>query len=327
MKKTRKLLVTGVALIGLFGMTACSQAPVASGDPGSDSKSRDVNVIVSTIVDSSPVYIAEERGFFKDAGLNVTIAAAPTPGARIPSLVSGAADFALVGTADVVQAASAGVDLRATGQSTQTTQTPAKDTGKVYVAAGSDITKAADLNGRVVAVGGLGGGGELSLRAALDIAGADSTKIKFLEVPFDSMLNTLTTGQVDAISAVAPFTIAAEEAGAKWLMSPGAVAMPGAAQQLIVSTGKYLDGNAETAKLFMEAINKAITLAADEPDVVREILPKFSKTPAALAEKMDLPEFNPELTEKKLRMWSDLMFKYEFVKNELDVAKLMTTGL
>ncbi|MDI2099230.1 ABC transporter substrate-binding protein [Ruicaihuangia caeni] len=324
MKNLKRTAFAGLIVAGLFTATACAQGPADTpAGPDDPAEVRSVKVIVSTIVDTSPVFIAEDRGLFEERGLDVEITAAPNPGARIPSLVSGAAAFTMVGTADVVQAASAGIQLRVTGQTAQTTDDPQQDTGKVYVAADSDIKTAADLNGRTVAVGGLGGGGELSLRAALDMEGADSNQIKFLEVPFDSMVNALETGQVDAISGVSPFTIAAEEAGARWLMSPGATAMPGASQQLVVTTEEYLSANQETVDLFMDALNEAIEYAGENPDAVRDILPKFSKTPAELAQKMVLPVYTPDVTAEKIKKWSDLMFEYGFIKNEIDVDTLL----
>ncbi|WP_166879975.1 ABC transporter substrate-binding protein [Salinibacterium sp. ZJ450] len=326
MKNVPKLVSIGLLTVGLAAVTGCATSP--SAEPAqAQSEVTKVAVIVSSLVDTSPVYIAQEQGLFEERGLEVTINVAPTPGARIPALVSGAAQFGLVGTADVLQAFSAGVDIRAVGTTTVTTDDEQEDTGKVYVPADSGVKKPADLIGRTIAVGGLGGGGELSLRAALDMAGADSQQVKFLEVPFDSMLNALETGQVDAISSVAPFTGAAEASGARFLMSPGAIALPGAAQQLVVTTGKFISENQDAVKKFRDAVAEATEFAAKNPDAVRKILPTFSKTPKELADTMQLPVFDPNLTPEIVKTWSDLMFEYKFIDTELDVATLVEEAL
>ncbi|MCG2623045.1 ABC transporter substrate-binding protein [Arthrobacter sp. I2-34] len=323
MTKTRNLLTAGLLGAGLLALTACGGTAASTSNSADAGETRKINVTVAPVVDTSPVYLAQQQGLFKKKNLEVTISVAPTAGARIPALVSGAAQFGLVGSADVLQAASAGIPLRAVGTTSVTTKDPARDTGKVFVAADSDVKDPADLNGRAVAVGGLGGGGELSLRAALDEAGADSSKVKFLEVPFDSMLNSLETGQVDAISTVAPFTDAAKASGAREIMSPGALAVPGATQQILVTTQDYLGKDPEAAKDFVDAMAEATEYAAENPQAVRKILPTFSKTPQKVADTMQLPVFDPDLTVERVRIWSDLMLRYGFVKKEVNVDELV----
>lgn len=322
--KTKITLAAGVAALAL-ATSACSMggSPTAASTPGGTTT---VTVVVSPIVDAAPLYLGIEKGFFSKRGLNVKVALAPTPGARLPSLISGASQFGLIGTADILQAAAAGVPVRAVTTTTVTTSNAAVDTGKVYVAPGSSISKPSDLNGKTVGVGSLGGGGELSLRAALEKAGADTKQIKFLEVPLDSMLNAVKTGQVDAISSISPFTNAAEAGGAKYLMSPGAIATPEAAQSTVVTTESYLKDNNAVAKAFIEGLNEGTAFAAANPQAVRDALPTFSKTPKEVAAIMQLPVFKADLNKDRIRIWSDLMFKYGFVKSEINLDTLVVPG-
>ncbi|MDQ0239549.1 ABC transporter substrate-binding protein [Arthrobacter bambusae] len=322
MKNLNKNAVAGIIGASLLALTACG------GTAASDTASatHKITVTVSPIVDVAPLYLAQQQGFFKEKNLDVTINVAPTSGARIPSLVSGSAQFALIGTADMLQAVAAGVPLRAVGVTTVTTNVPANDTGKVYVKGTGSIKSPADLNGHTIAVGSLGGGGELSLRAALDQAGADSSKIKFLEMPLDSMPNGLQNGQVDAISSIAPFTAAAEASGARYLMSPGAISTPGAAQEPVVAAQDYLAKEPNTVKDFIGALAKGTDYAAQHPDAVRKILPTFSKTPQALADTMQLPVFQSHLTKAQVAVWADLMLKYGFIKQKINVDDVVPQG-
>ena len=322
MKNLRKTTVAGALGALVLAMTACG-GNAASDSAGAPHK---VTVTVSPIVDVAPLYLAQQQGYFKEKNLEVTINVAPTSGARIPSLVSGSAQFALIGTADMLQAVSAGVPLRAVGVTTVTTNVPADDTGKVYVKGASTIKNPADLNGHTIAVGSLGGGGELSLRAALDQSGADSSKIKFLEMPLDSMPNALQNGQVDAISSIAPFTAAAEASGARYLMSPGATSTPGAAQEPVVATQAYLSQDPNTAKDFVAALAKGTDYAAQHPEAVRKVLPTFSKTPQALADTMQLPVFQSHLTKDQVAVWADLMLKYGFIKQKINLDEVVPQG-
>ncbi|MGI5518481.1 ABC transporter substrate-binding protein [Streptomyces sp. CA-106131] len=317
----RKKGAAAVAVIAaVFLLSACS---VGNDDKSAEGGSTKVVVTVAPVVDTAPLYLAREQGLFEKAGLDVDIQIAPSTGARIPALIANTAQVGLIGTADVLQAASAGIPLRVIGETTITTNDPAADTGKVYVSAKSGITDPAQLNGKTVAVGGLGGGGELSLRAALDQSGADSSKVKFIEVPFDSMVSALQSGRVNAISSVAPFTDAAEAAGSKYLLSPGAISVPGAAQQIAVTTAKYSSDHTEVVKKFVDALNKATIYATAHPDAVRKILGTYTKTPADVAARMQLPAFDPAFSKDRLGKWAQLMEKYKFVKNDINVSKLV----
>lgn len=324
MKASKISMAAGIAALTL-ATSACSLggSPSATSTEGGTTT---ITVVVSPIVDAAPLYLGIEKGFFSKRGLDVKVALAPTPGARLPSLISGASQFGLIGTADILQGAAAGVPIRAVTTTTVTTSNPADDTGKVYVAPGSSIAKPSDLNGKTIGVGSLGGGGELSLRAALEKAGADTKQIKFLEVPLDSMLNAVKTGQVDAISSISPFTNAAESGGAKYLMSPGAIATAEAAQSTVVTTETFLKDNSKAAKSFIEGLNEGTAFAAANPQAVRDALPTFSKTPKEVAAIMQLPVFKADLNKDRIRIWSELMIKYGFVKGEINLDTLVVPG-
>ncbi|WP_159709014.1 ABC transporter substrate-binding protein [Arthrobacter sp. 18067] len=310
------------AALALTG-TACSPATGSSpSDASADGMTR-VSVTLAPIPDSAPLYIAVEQGIFKKHGLEVTITPAPTMGASIPALVSGAAQIGVLANVDAMQASAAGIPLRLFGTTTVTTDKPAQDPGKVYVGKDSGIKQLSDLTGKTIGVSGLGGAGELSLRVALDKSGLDSNQVKFLEVPLDSMLNSLERGQVDAINTISPFTNAAEAAGARYILSPGAVAVPNALQFVMATTDQYIGTNRAVVDKFKAAVDEATAVAAKNPDAVRSILPNYSGTPKELAAVMQLPEFNSDFTKDRARIWSELIAKYGFVKGTIDVDTLI----
>ncbi|MFE4542322.1 ABC transporter substrate-binding protein [Arthrobacter sp. NPDC056727] len=302
--------------------TACSPAGAKPATTSADGTTS-LTVTLAPIVDAAPLYMAQEKGLFKKHGLDVKITPAPTMGASIPALVSGAAQIGVLANVDAMQASAAGIPLRLFGATTVTTDKPAQDTGKVYVAKNSPIRELSDLNGKTIGVSGLGGAGELSLRVALDKSGLDSSRIKFLEVPLDSMLNSLERGQVDAINTISPFTNGAEAAGARYILSPGAVAVPHALQFVLATTEQFLSGNRTTVEKFKAAVDEATAYAAKNPDAVRALLPSFSGTPKDLAAVMQLPEFNSDFTADRARIWSELITKYGFVKGKIDVDTLV----
>jgi NitT/TauT family transport system substrate-binding protein len=90
----RSRLGAAIAIIIAAGaLTACggSNTPAATDGNGNTS----ITVLRSTGATFEPLYIAEEQGYFSDAGLNVTIkAGAADTSQNAPSIVNGEAQFA-----------------------------------------------------------------------------------------------------------------------------------------------------------------------------------------------------------------------------------------
>ena len=74
MKKSYKVLLAGLAAVSIFGLAACSQS-------GSESAKKDKKI--DFILDWSPntnhtgLYVAQEKGYFKEAGVDVDIKLPP----------------------------------------------------------------------------------------------------------------------------------------------------------------------------------------------------------------------------------------------------------
>ncbi|MDF3307055.1 ABC transporter substrate-binding protein [Rhodococcus sp. T2V] len=315
----RHAVIAGLVTLALVSTASCSSSNTQSRTDGL----LDVTVGQLPIVDSVPFTFAVDKGFFREEGINAT-ADFTNAGAMITNLVNGSDQFALGETAIVIQAFDKGLPLRIVGGVTKSTDLPAEDTGVVLVAENSAVKTPADLTGRTVAVGALKGSGELSLRAALDKAGADSHQVKFLEMPLSDMTDALAKGHVDAISTISPFDTAALAQGATRLMSPGAEAVPGGMQLTVATSQKFEQENPEAVQGFVRALNRGIEYAAAHPDEVRAVLPTISPVPAELIPAMRLPVFDAGAPRAALTLWTGLMEQYQFVSGDVDVDELMS---
>ncbi|MDT2009775.1 ABC transporter substrate-binding protein [Rhodococcus opacus] len=316
---SRHAVLAGMIALTLVSTVSCSSSNADSRTDGL----LDVTVGQLPIVDSVPFTFAVDKGFFREEGLNAT-PDVTNAGAMITNLVNGSDQFALGETAIVVQAFDKGLPVRIIGGVTKSTDIPAEDTGVVLVAKNSAVKTPADLNGKTVAVGALEGSGELSLRAALDKAGADSAGVKFLEMPLADMTDALSKGRVDAISTISPFDTAALAEGATRLMSPGAEAVPGGMQLTVATSATFEKEHPEAVQGFVRALNKGIEYAATHPDEVRAALPKISPIPAELIPAMRLPVFDATDPHAALRLWTGLMEQYTFVSGPVDIDELMS---
>jgi NitT/TauT family transport system substrate-binding protein len=91
-----KVLTTAcVVLLVAGGMAACGDSDGASGDSGGDT----IKIAVASATTIfAPVYVAQERGYFKDAGVKVEINSGAGAGA-VPMLASGQVDLVYGGIA------------------------------------------------------------------------------------------------------------------------------------------------------------------------------------------------------------------------------------
>ena len=79
------------------------------------------------------------------------------------------------------------------------------------VAKNSTIKSAKDLNGKTIAVPGLGTAASFVVFAWLDANGADSSSVKFVELPYSAMPAAIEAGRVDAAHVAEPFVSGAKE--------------------------------------------------------------------------------------------------------------------
>src|ERR1700752_2593100 len=83
----------------------------------------------------------------------------------------------------------------------------------IIVGKDSPIKTAKELEGKTVAVNTLNNIVHLMAMAWIDKNGGNSSKVKFVEVPFPQMEATLSAGKVDAISVHEPCATAATQKG------------------------------------------------------------------------------------------------------------------
>lgn len=253
------LVVTTVALTG------CASSGVASPGEG------EALTTVSFALDWAPntnhigVYVADELGYFEEAGLEVSIL--PYGSASSPQLVSaGEADFGIGGQANVQTARTVGLDVVSVFRVTQT------DTGRL-VALGDrdDVDRPADLDGLVF--GGFGAP-LYSALAAATIRGDGGTG-EFDEVVLDTgAYEALSQGRIDFTLSVATWEdIQTELDGHPYrAFRYQDYGIPQQQSTGIISSDAYLAEHPEEAAAFVRAVQRGYEYAVEHPDEAAEIL-------------------------------------------------------
>ena len=211
------------------------------------------------------MFIARDQGFYKEAGLDVTILPYSDTSAGL-LVANGAADFGIVSSTGLFAQRAAGADLVGTYAVVQ------HETGRlVFMDDRQDIQSPKDLDGKTYA--GFGSNWERKLIETL--IRADGGKGEFEIVTLGtSAYEALANGAVDFTLEIATWEgVKNELEGVKQrAFRYSDYGIPDQHTTLLVSSGTYLKDNPETAKAFLSATQRGFAFAADHADEAADIL-------------------------------------------------------
>ena len=171
-----------------------------------NAESRVVNLAApAASLSQLPFYVAQERGYFKDEGLDVNLIVMGAPVANL-ALIGQNVDFSSVPTA-ALSAMLRGAPLRVIFN--------AFYRPLVWLYSKTEIRSVKELNGKRVGVAGIGSGPDHLLRELLRQNGMDPSRdVTILGLGVQSNLYTaLSTGNIDASVFVIPGNFTAGDAG------------------------------------------------------------------------------------------------------------------
>lgn len=254
-----------VARILLAGMTA---ALIAAFDIGraSSAELKPVSIALDWTPNTNHIglYVAQARGFFQAAGLDVRIL--PYTDTSAGTLVSnGRADFGIVGSGLFAQKA-AGADLRAVFAVVQ------HDTGRLIVEADrSELSRPRDLDGHIY--GGFGSAWEKALISSIIKADGGKGDIRTVTLG-TSAYEALRNRAVDFTLEIQTWEgVEAALAGEKLReFRYSDYGVPEQHTTLIASSDAYLKAHPDLAAAFLGAVRQGYGWAADHPDEAADLL-------------------------------------------------------
>ena len=197
---------------------------------------------------------AQDLGMFSAAGLSAEISPMRTSASLIAAIVGGSLDIMTSTVVSIALAHNKGLDLRVIAEGNVYNGPPPQ--AAVVVAPNSTVRNGADLNGKTLAVNGLGDLTQVALAAWMDANGGDSKTVKMIEVPFSGVAAALAQGRIDAAMLVEPFTAQARAAGnsVKILGDPQAAIGRGYMVTGWYAKADWLNANRDTAKRFVDVM-------------------------------------------------------------------------
>jgi len=265
------------------------------------------------IVDNAAMFVVMEKGFFKAEGLELETVPMAGGAVIVQGVTSGDLQIGWTNVISLYQAHVEGFDFKlVAGGATNVKGT--NESHAIQVLKSSPIKSAKDLEGKTIAVNTLNNIVHLMAMAWIDKNGANSGKVKFVEVPFPQMEAALGAGKIDAISIHEPFATAAVQKGqTRVLSNPWGEVMPKFLIASWFASEKWIQKNKAMVQAFIRAINRGVDAIHADPEGTRNSMVKWAGLPADLAGKIGLPVFEKGLSEKDIQGTIDLTAKYKMI--------------
>ncbi len=308
------------AAAALLTLTACG----GSDDPGGGTDEgglTPVTIGTQPIVDSAPLYLGVDQGFFEEEGIELTIESAAGGAAVVPSVVSGDFQFGRGNVLSTMIAVEEGLPLRCITNANSTAGDP--DIGAVVVRGDSPIQSVAELPGSTVSVNTLNNIGDTTIRSVVEEAGGDPEALNFVEIPFPDAPAALDTGQVDAAWILEPFLTEAVDAGARVLSYNFSEFHPELDISCVFTCEQLLQEDPELVEAFTRAMNRSREFSQENPDEVRRITGTYTEIDPAVLERIVIPTFRTDFSREALELLGAKAVEYGTLSEEPDLDQLL----
>jgi len=272
------------------------------------------------VVSWLPAWVAKEKGFFEQNGLDVTLSVTQNLSV-LPGTLGRQFDFAPSTPPDLIKAVLAGIDVVAVaGQGIETKDNPSTH---LIVRKDSAITSMQDLKGKVIATPTLGAIIHVSVLYGLKKNGIDPNSIRAVEVPFPNMPDQLKAGNVDAVEALEPFAGQLLAAGNRSLGDPLLSVSDEVLYTFWISERKWAADNHAVIDAWVVSLNQAKEFMDANPQEARAILAKYTKLPEAVVQKIPFVTYRFSLNPRDFAVWVNVLKDLGQITRSIDENSLV----
>ncbi len=275
-----------------------------------------------------PIYVALEKGYFKDAGFDVSLTSFQSSNQLAEAVAAGNVDGGGVLSASVVLA------IEQKSPSTfkvLVEQVTSSDSpfSAIVVRKDSNLTLS-DLSDKKIAL--FPGSTALAL-TKIGFAHLLDKDFKFqpAQMPPNLWLEALTSGQVDAVVGYEPFnTLATQKGVAKILYSAffEKTVMDDLPGGDIILSSRFIQNNPQAAAKIEEALGKAIKFIGTNEGETRMIATKHIPIDESVALKSNLPKWYvaKDIDTNKLQQYADLLLREGDLQGSVNVSTIIYEG-
>jgi NitT/TauT family transport system substrate-binding protein len=269
-----------------------------------------IRIAAPPIEAAAQVYYARETGLFAKAGLDVDLQPMQTTSATAAAIVS---DFVDIGYGTVDTLANLhqkGIPVVIIAPGSEYVFPATRRSGALVVPANSLVRNAKDLNGKTISSPSLHGLADVVTSLWLDRNGADTSTIKFVEVPFPAIPAALEAGRIDAGFVAEPFiTMAVKKS--RVLAYPFDVMPKHVLVSAWFSARQWATDHAAVVSQFAAVMHDTAAWANKNPAQSGEILVKLTKLDPAIVAAMTRSRYAEQLLPALMQPIIDVSAKYD----------------
>lgn len=274
---------------------------------------------------ATPVLYGIRSGIFRRHGLAVTLQAQRSGAAVSSGVAGGTYQIGKAGVSALVfaQAKKIPFVIIAPGGLSAATH----PIGGLMVKADSPIKKAADLNGKTVAVGALNDIFTLALQSWMEKNGGDWNSVKLVEIPISAIGEAIDTGRVVAGSANEPILSAALGTGKVRLLARSFDAIsPRFMYTAWFTTRAYAEQNRNVVEAFVRALRESAEYTNAHPAQTVDDIAKFTGLNPAVVAKMPRTEAGTSLDTALIQPVIDAMARYKDIPSAYPAREMILPG-
>ncbi|MFB0835302.1 ABC transporter substrate-binding protein [Arthrobacter halodurans] len=317
-------LVAGGGALGLSACGSGSPSGAAAESPGSGGALESVTLGLIPITDVAPVYLGIQQGYFRDAGIDLTVQMAQGGAAILPAVMTGDFLFGYSNVVSLLIAADKGLPIAVVSNGSSSTNTPGEDVTEVAALPASGISGPLDLVGKTVAVNALNNFADVTIRNSVERAGGDPDGVKFVEMPYPNMPAALERGDVDAAWTTEPFRTQILDAGGRIVASPMTDLAEDFDSAYYFTSRATLEEKPELVAGFRDALARSFTYAMEHEDEVRAIVQDYAKVTPELAETVVMSVWTPRINRDALAALGSAAAQYGVLSKEPDADALIS---
>lgn len=313
---TRLIMGTLAAVLGVCISLTITEPMEAS---ASEADMEVARVGLLPNAETAAMRLGLQKGFFKEAGIDLQITDTSSGAASITALIAGQFDVVFANTVSVMQGRDKGLPLIMIAAASTSTGVAGEDFSALVVSSTNKMKSAKELSGKVIASNTVKNIGEITARLSVAKAGGDAASVKVVEMPFSNMEQALEENQIDAAWMVEPFHTTALEHGLRDIASNYVDTAPHLTAAAFVSTDDIVKDKAEMINKLRAAITKSADYANAHPEEIRALIPTFTKITPAIANAFVIPRYDPEVNSGSLEAMLPQMIKLEMISSDFKV--------
>ncbi|MGE5591984.1 MAG: ABC transporter substrate-binding protein [Bacillota bacterium] len=328
--KSLVIVVTGLllaaVLAGCAGKAAApATAPAPTGQPAAQGPAVKLKLGLLPIIDALPFYVAQEKGYFKEAGLDVELIPTASATERDQAFIAGAIDGGVTDSVGAALLINGGGDAKVISLSLGAT--PQEGRFALLLSPKSKITKPEELKGVPIGVSS-NSVIEWVTEQMLVGQGLKVSDLKYSEVPkIPVRMQMLANGQLEAATLPDPLISLAVQQGARVLLDDSQG--KNLTQSVIFLRGKLIAENPDAVKGLLAAYAKAVQDINRDHATYRQFMVDKKLLPEPLKDSFEFSDFPlPQLPkDADYTPVLDWLKARKVIKEDLTFDKIVAPGL